>query len=71
MDNSLIHTILIWMGIGLFFFILTSLAVTDVLRKQFGSTRIKTLWGLIALVPFVGWLIYLLLGFRKGRIPAP
>jgi uncharacterized membrane protein len=71
MDNSLIHTILVWMGIGLFFFVLTTLAVTDVLRKQFSSTRIKTFWGLIAIVPFVGWLIYLLLGFRKGRITAP
>ncbi|GAB6095882.1 hypothetical protein JCM14469_21350 [Desulfatiferula olefinivorans] len=71
MDSTLLHTILIWMVIGLFFFVLTTLAVTDVLRKQFGSTRVKTFWGLIALVPFIGWLIYLLLGYRKGRVATP
>ncbi|PIE71236.1 MAG: hypothetical protein CSA22_04210 [Deltaproteobacteria bacterium] len=45
------------------------LAVMDVLTKQFGSTGKKALWGLVALIPFIGWLIYLIFGFRKGTRP--
>lgn len=63
------HTIAVWAGIGMLFFAFTMLAVTDVIKKNFGSTKVKTLWGLIALFPFVGWLIYLLFGFRQGKLP--
>lgn len=48
------------------FWALTVLAFIDVLLKDFGSLRNKTIWGVTTLVPFVGWLIYLLFGFRKG-----
>ena len=68
MDNSLLHTIVVWAGIGLFFLVLTMLAVTDALRKDFGSTKKKAIWAVIALLPFFGWAIYLLLGFRKGKV---
>lgn len=67
MDSSLMHTITVWAGIGLLFFALTMLAITDVLRKDFGSTRAKAIWGLVAIVPFIGWVVYLLFGFRKGK----
>lgn len=63
------HTIVVWAGIGFFFLALTMLAVSDVIRKEFGSTKIKTLWGVIALFPFFGWIVYLLFGFRKGTVP--
>ncbi len=53
-------------GIAAIFWALTILAVVDVLLKDFGSTRTKAIWGFTALLPFVGWLIYLLFGFRKG-----
>lgn len=68
MDNSLLHTIMVWAGIGVLFFGLTMLAVSDVIRKDFGSTKAKTLWGVIALFPFLGWVIYLLFGFRRGVV---
>lgn len=68
MDSTLIHTIMVWAGLGILFFALTTLAVVDVLRKDFGSTRNKVLWGLIAIFPFLGWLIYFLLGFRRGKV---
>jgi uncharacterized BrkB/YihY/UPF0761 family membrane protein len=71
MDSSLVHTLMVWAGIGLFFFALTMFAVTDVLRKNFGSTKSKTFWGLISLFPFVGWMVYLLFGFRKGTVAGP
>jgi uncharacterized membrane protein YhaH (DUF805 family) len=70
MDSSTMHTIMVWAGIGLLFFAITMLAVTDVLKKDFGSTGAKAAWGLIALFPFIGWLIYLLFGFRRGKKPA-
>ena len=53
-------------GIAAVFWALTVLAIIDVLLKDFGSTRTKAIWGITTLVPFVGWLIYLLFGFRKG-----
>ncbi|ACN13514.1 hypothetical protein HRM2_03960 [Desulforapulum autotrophicum HRM2] len=53
-------------GIAAIFWALTILAVVDVLLKDFGSTKTKAIWGFTALLPFVGWLIYLLFGFRKG-----
>lgn len=56
-----------WIKIGAIFFILTILAVFDVSRKDFGTFSRKAAWGIVALIPFVGWLIYLLFGFRKGK----
>lgn len=59
-------TFVVIAGIGAIFWGLTIFAVIDVLLKDFGSTKTKAIWGLTALVPFVGWLIYLVFGFRKG-----
>ena len=51
------------------FFILTIWALVDVFMKEFGTTGRKALWAVIAAVPFVGALIYLAFGFRRGRKP--
>ena len=51
------------------FFILTVWALVDVFVKEFGSTGRKALWALVAAVPFVGALVYLAFGFRRGRKP--
>jgi hypothetical protein len=51
------------------FFILTVWAIVDALQRDFGSTGRKAMWALIAAVPFVGALIYLLFGLRQGRKP--
>ena len=56
---------------GIAFFILTCLAILDIARKDFGSIQMKALWGfLVAMVPFVGVVVYFLIGARKGRLPA-
>ncbi|MDL2269998.1 PLDc N-terminal domain-containing protein [Desulfosarcina sp. OttesenSCG-928-A07] len=53
---------------GLVFFLLTCIAIADIARKDFGSIQLKAVWGLlVAMVPFVGVLIYFLVGFRKGQ----
>ncbi len=59
-------TFVVIAGIGAIFWGLTIFAVIDVLLKDFGSTKTKAIWGFTALVPFVGWLVYLVFGFRKG-----
>ena len=58
-----------WIKIGFVFLILTLLAIIDVARKDFGTIQKKAIWGLVAVVPFIGWLIYLVFGFRKGKKP--
>jgi uncharacterized membrane protein YhaH (DUF805 family) len=64
-------TIIFWIKIAFFFYILTILAVIDIARKDFGSMGKKALWACVALIPFIGWLIYLIFGFRKGKRPDP
>ncbi len=68
MANSLMHTIMVWAGIGFVFFALTMSAVVDVSRKDFGSEKAKTIWWIVAIIPVIGWLIYLVSGFWKGKV---
>ena len=63
------ETVIAWIKIGFVFLILTLLAIIDVTRKDFGTIQKKAIWGLVAVVPFIGWLIYLVFGFKKGKKP--
>ena len=56
---------------GLLFYLLTCLALLDVARKDFGSMGKKVLWAAVAMIPFIGFIIYLIFGFRKGKKPVP
>jgi len=62
-------TVIFWIKISVVFYLFTILAVVDIVRKDFGTIGKKALWGIVALIPFVGWLIYLIFGFRKGKKP--
>jgi uncharacterized membrane protein len=64
-----IATVIFWIKISVVFYLLTILAVVDIVRKDFGTLGKKALWGIIAMIPFIGWLIYLIFGFRKGKKP--
>lgn len=56
---------------GVVFFLITCVAILDIARKDFGSIQIKALWAfVVAMVPFVGVVVYFLFGFRKGKRPA-
>lgn len=46
---------------------LTMLALIDIIKKDFGSAKTKVLWHFVALIPLIGWLIYLIFGFKKGH----
>jgi len=58
-------THLILLG-GLLFWLMTCWAIIDIARKDFGAIEKKAIWGFTALVPFIGVLVYLIFGFKKG-----
>lgn len=64
-----LKTALTFVAASVPFFLLTVWAIVDVLMKDFGTTGRKALWALVAAVPFIGAVIYLLIGFRQGRKP--
>jgi hypothetical protein len=49
------------------FFLATVWAVVDVAQKDFGTGGRKALWWVITSVPFIGFIIYLIFGYRKGK----
>jgi uncharacterized membrane protein YhaH (DUF805 family) len=52
---------------GLFFYLITCVALLDIARKDFESFGKKVQWIIIAMIPFVGFIIYFVFGFRKGK----
>ena len=62
-----LKSIAIFVGLCVPFFLCTIWAVVDVAQKDFGTMGKKALWWLIASVPFIGFIIYLIFGFRKGN----
>ncbi len=62
MDQTLIYVMLI----TAISFGLTMLALIDIILKDFGSTKAKIIWHFIAIVPVIGWIIYLIFGYKKG-----
>ena len=62
-----LKTIAIFIGLCVPFFLGTIWAVVDVAQKDFGTTGKKALWWIVASVPFIGFIIYLIFGFRKGK----
>ncbi|MCM2285780.1 MAG: PLDc N-terminal domain-containing protein [Desulfobacula sp.] len=63
MDQLLIYILLVFAAS----FLLTMMALRDIILKDFGSTKAKFIWHFIAIVPLVGWLVYLVFGYKKGR----
>lgn len=61
------HTIKIVLGISVPFLLATLWAVIHAAQKEFGSLREKVLWMMIAAIPFIGFILYLIFGCRKGK----
>ena len=59
-------TYIIIIASGIILWLLTALALIDVITKNFGSLKNKVIWFVIAFIPVIGWLIYLVFGFKKG-----
>lgn len=63
MDQTVLYILIIFaISLGL-----TMLALVDIILKDFGSIKAKFLWHLVAIIPLIGWLIYLVFGYRKGN----
>jgi hypothetical protein len=60
-------TLFIFLALCVPFFLGTIWAIIDVAQKDFETTGKKALWWVIASVPFVGFMVYLVFGFRKGK----
>ena len=60
------YTIKMVLGLSVPFMLATLWAVIHAAQKDFGSFREKILWMIVAAIPFVGFIIYLLFGFRKS-----
>ncbi len=56
-------------GGGVLFFLLTCWAVIDISQRDFGGIEKKAIWGVVALIPFIGPVVYFAFGFRKGKKP--
>lgn len=56
---------------GIAFFLCTCAALLDIARKDFGGIEKKAIWAFVCMVPFVGVLVYLAVGFRRGRSKPP
>ncbi len=51
---------------GIVAWLFTAIALIDIITKNFGSLKDKVIWFIVAFIPLIGWLIYLIFGFRKG-----
>lgn len=65
-----LKTILTFIAMTIPFFLLTIWMLVDISMKQFKSPGEKAAWWILTLTPFIGWLIYLIFGFRRGKKPA-
>ena len=65
--KPVLETVVVFLGISIPFFLMTIWAIVDVAQKDFGTVKKKVLWGVIAAIPFIGFIVYLIFGFRKGK----
>ena len=57
----------IFLALCIPFLIATIWAIVDVAQKDFGTAGKKAQWWIIASVPFIGFMVYLIFGFRIGK----
>lgn len=53
--------------IALLFYLLTCLCIFDIARRDFGGIEKKAAWAFVSLIPFIGPLVYLAAGMRRGK----
>lgn len=63
-----LHTVVVVLALVAPFFFGTIWATVNVAQKDFGTMGKKAMWLFIAAIPFVGFIIYLIFGMRKGKI---
>ena len=51
------------------FVLLTFWAIFDAARRDFGAAEKKVAWIFISAIPFIGFIIYLIFGLKRGKKP--
>jgi len=64
-----LYTIQVILLLSIPFFLGTIWAMVNAAQKEFSTVAIKITWILVAGIPFIGFIIYLLFGFRQGKRP--
>lgn len=59
--------VMLVLGVAGASYLLTCWALIDVAARDFGAMEKKAIWGIVAFMPFFGWLVYLLWGRKKGQ----
>ena len=59
--------LVIFLALCVPFFLLTVWSVVDVAQRTFRSAGVKAFWWIVASIPFVGFIPYLLVGLRQGK----
>ena len=67
MRLDIVYTVL---GVCIPFVLLTFWAIFDAARRDFGTIEKKAVWVLVSAVPFIGFIIYLIFGLKRGRKPS-
>ena len=65
-----LQTIAVVLGLTAPFLLGTLWATVNAAQKDFGTLGKKALWLFVAAIPFIGFIIYLIFGMRKGKMPA-
>jgi hypothetical protein len=65
-----LQTIAVVLGLVAPFFLGTLWATVNAAQRDFGTLGKKALWLFIAAIPFIGFIVYLIFGMRKGKMPA-
>jgi len=61
-----LKVVYIFIALTIPFFLVTVWALVDISVKQFRTFEEKAVWWLVAIIPFFGWLVYFIFGFRRG-----
>ena len=62
------HTIKVVLMLTAPFLLGTLWAVINAAQKDFETFNAKLIWLFIAAIPFIGFIIYLIFGMRKGKV---
>ena len=61
------YTIKMVLGLSIPFLLATLWAIIHAAQNEFGNLREKSFWMIVAAIPFIGFIIYLIFGFRKWK----
>ncbi len=64
-----LDTVLVVVGICTPFILLTLWGIIHAAQRDFGAIEKKAAWILVAAIPFLGFIIYIFFGLKRGKKP--